>query len=131
VRGIFEKQPVMLCLSPPVNILGDLHGQYWDLLRLFEKGRYPPKANYLFLGDYVDRGKNVSCVLLFRGECLNCCLFIRVWKQSRCCFATRFFIQRISFCLEEIMNARILQSSMGSTMNVSFWSFLAVSKSVR
>ena len=49
-RGIFLEQPVLLELEAPLKIVGDIHGQYYDLLRLFECGGFPLSANYLFLG---------------------------------------------------------------------------------
>jgi len=64
-REVFLGQPTLIELSPPVKIVGDVHGQYSDLIRLFEMCGFPPAANYLFLGDYVDRGKqSLETILL-------------------------------------------------------------------
>lgn len=56
-REIFMDQPCFLELGAPLKVVGDTHGQYFDMLRLFEYGGFPPESNYLFLGDYVDRGQ--------------------------------------------------------------------------
>lgn len=66
-RDVFITQPMLIELDAPVQICGDIHGQYYDLIRIFEYGGYPPKSNYLFLGDYVDRGcqsLETVCLLL-------------------------------------------------------------------
>jgi serine/threonine-protein phosphatase PP1 catalytic subunit len=65
VREVLLSQPALVELSAPVKIVGDVHGQYTDLIRLFEMCGFPPNANYLFLGDYVDRGKqSLETILL-------------------------------------------------------------------
>ena len=64
---IFRSESTVLRLESPINICGDIHGQYYDLLTLFDFNdgdSSTSKESYLFLGDYVDRGR-FSCEVLF------------------------------------------------------------------
>jgi len=64
-RAVFTEQDMLLDLEAPISLCGDIHGQFHDLLRIFENAGYPPVSNYLFLGDYVDRGKkSLETILL-------------------------------------------------------------------
>ncbi|KAL3092694.1 hypothetical protein niasHS_007903 [Heterodera schachtii] len=52
----FKRQPSLVEIHPPVMVCGDVHGQFPDLMRIFNCLGTPPEKKYLFLGDYVDRG---------------------------------------------------------------------------
>eukprot|EP00041_Stephanoeca_diplocostata_P017539 m.355772 g.355772 ORF g.355772 m.355772 type:complete len:252 (+) comp20738_c0_seq40:252-1007(+) len=56
---LLKAETTQLDVQPPVNICGDIHGQLVDLVRFFNKAGWPgPNRKYLFLGDYVDRGRH-------------------------------------------------------------------------
>jgi serine/threonine-protein phosphatase PP1 catalytic subunit len=116
-REVFLNQPTLIELSPPVKIVGDVHGQYSDLIRLFEMCGFPPAANYLFLGDYVDRGKQSleTILLLLCYKIKYPENFFLLRGNHECANVTR------GVCDYPIYHFRslILVQCMASTMNVN------------
>ncbi|TKA67713.1 putative serine/threonine-protein phosphatase C22H10.04 [Cryomyces minteri] len=55
-KELLMKESNVVHISAPVTVVGDIHGQFFDLLEIFKIGGFVPDTNYLFLGDYVDRG---------------------------------------------------------------------------
>lgn len=69
---MLKKEPNLLKLKDPVTVVGDIHGQYYDFVKMLDVGGDPENTKYLFLGDYVDRGSfSVEVVLLVYALKLN------------------------------------------------------------
>ena len=56
VKEILSEESNVQPVNAPVTVCGDIHGHYFDLLNIFKIGGEMPGTNYIFIGDFVDRG---------------------------------------------------------------------------
>ncbi|KAF9620629.1 hypothetical protein IFM89_013655 [Coptis chinensis] len=63
VKEILIEESNVQPVHSPVAVCGDIHGQFNDLIKLFQTGRHVPETNYIFMGDFVNRGYN--CLEVF------------------------------------------------------------------
>jgi serine/threonine-protein phosphatase 2A catalytic subunit len=55
-KEVFQKESTLVNVKSPVTVIGDIHGQFYDMMEMFHITGTPPGTSLLFLGDYVDRG---------------------------------------------------------------------------
>ncbi|AET38222.1 putative serine/threonine-protein kinase PPG1 Ecym_2500 [Eremothecium cymbalariae DBVPG len=76
LKELLVKESNVVHVSTPITVVGDIHGQFHDLLEIFQIGGSMPDTNYLFLGDYVDRG-------LYSVETISLLIVLKLRYPSR------------------------------------------------
>jgi len=64
LKELLSSEPNIRYIQPPVSVVGDIRGQFYDLIELFRVGGPVPDTNYLFLGDYADNEFSVETITL-------------------------------------------------------------------
>ncbi|VUZ46929.1 unnamed protein product [Hymenolepis diminuta] len=64
LKDIFSREPLILEVQSPIYVMGDIHGQFYDLLRIFRQIGHT-ENRFIFLGDYVDRGSQSLEVIVY------------------------------------------------------------------
>ena len=95
-KEIFSKESNVQGVRAPVTVCGDIHGQFHDLMELFKIGGKIPDTNYLFMGDYVDRGyysvETVSLLVAYKVRYPNRIYMTRGNHESRQITQVIYFI---------------------------------------